>query len=163
MCVGSPLTTTLRLTQRAEMAPVVRQGDLKLIVWGTNTEVDAQLFNITADPAETLNLISEPQLQPAVARLDAALLAHVNYTAVSLAGAKYFQDVFRVWRAKQGDQWVQRLSQMPSWKTAWQRNPVGALRAITDWIDAPPTVNACRGAGALPPNATLFRRHVMAY
>eukprot|EP00936_MAST-01D_sp_MAST-1D-sp1_P000223 g223.t1 len=142
---------------------LVRQGHFKLVVWGTNTEVDAQLFNITADPSENVNLISEPELQPVVARLDAALLAHVNYTAVSLAGAKYFQDVFRVWQAKQGDQWVQRLSQMPSWKTAWQRNPDGALRAITDWIDAPPTVNACRGAGGLPPNATLFRRHVMAY
>lgn len=128
---------------------LIRQGDMKLIVYGTNREVDAQLFNITSDPGEYTNLI---HLHPQAAQaLDTALQQVVNYTAVSYAAAKYQQDVFRVWQKQHGDAWQSRLAGFPAFSSSWKQNPAGALKAVEDWISGPPTIRACRGAMAWPP------------
>lgn len=127
---------------------LIRQGDMKLVVYGTNEEVDPQLFNITADPGEYRNLVrDEPQ---EAARLEAALRAVIDYPKVSYAAAKYQQDVFRIWRQRYNSTWQKRLEGFPAFSNSWSHNG-GALKALEDWISRPPTIRACRGALAWPP------------
>merc|ERR1712217_204554 len=68
---------------------LVVHTDLKLVVWGDGDHHPHQLFNLTADPDEMVNLISHPDMQDYVQMLLNKMQSVVDYKAVSQNVAKY--------------------------------------------------------------------------
>jgi len=66
---------------------LVRQGDFKLITWGTGTEVRPLLFNMTADPGEMHDLAAS--MPDVVTRLTALLRQQIDFPSVSQTVADY--------------------------------------------------------------------------
>jgi hypothetical protein len=72
---------------------VLREGDFKIIVYGTGAENTPQLFNITADPMERNDLAAKaPDL---VQSMTATLKTAIDFPAVALDVADYNQQMFK--------------------------------------------------------------------
>lgn len=150
---------------------MVRKGEMKYVVWGTGKEHAPQLWNLTADPDENTNLALGPGGAAAVAPLDALLLKHVDYPAVSLDVAQYNLDMAHWWVANDPD-WRSILNgtcvfKDPSadkckgpppepgrksgpapglnkdWGVEWKKHPDAFWAAWNKWFDAPAQVNPC--------------------
>jgi hypothetical protein len=63
---------------------VVRDGDMKLVLYGTGKEHPPQLFNISADPSENNDLALLPASTSLIKDLTTKLGTTLNFTAVSL-------------------------------------------------------------------------------
>jgi len=83
---------------------MVRQGDLKYVVWGTGEEHLPQLFNLTADPDEWSNL-ADPTVDPSHYHrhqqsgkdMDALLRTYIDYPSITREVAQYNLNMARWW------------------------------------------------------------------
>ena len=135
---------------------LVRNDDMKLVVYGTGQENVPQLFNITNDPSEWTNLALEPKYNETVLEMTAMIRAVLDFPRVALDVAKYNKAMFVEWYAKTYD-WKTVLPKgVPNGVpgsvngTAWMNSPAhdGAIAAVSTWIDAPVEVKACRSLPA---------------
>lgn len=151
---------------------MVREGEMKYVVWGTGKEHDPQLFNLTADPDEETNLALTPGGAAEVTRLDALLRQHIDYPAVSIDVAQYNLDMAHWWVANDPD-WRGILNgtcgkgnknckgptaecptcpdapkpQAPElnadWGSQWQKHPDAFWKAWQEWFDGSARVVPC--------------------
>lgn len=124
---------------------LVRQGDFKLITWGTGSEVRPLLFNLTADPGEMHDLAG--QLPQEVARLEALLKQEIDYPSVSQTVADYNQKCFQWWVDSTGKGWEDVLAKQVTWDRSWAFAPDQSLDAVKSFLqEKPAQIKACRGA-----------------
>ena len=151
---------------------VLREGDMKIIVYGTGEENAPQLFNISADPMETTDLASSPAYASTVTKLTTTLRSAIDYPAVALDVADYNQKMFRWYQQggynssaggnshKHYGSWqeaVMNAGGLPGGPSggAWAKggdwgSASTAIAAIDAWMKAPPKVAACRPFGWKP-------------
>ena len=146
---------------------MVRQADMKYIVWGTGQEHIPQLFNLTADPHENQNLYDyNDHYRSMIPELDALLRETIDYPNVSLAVAKYNQEMARWWMGQNPDSWPAILNgtayashagksqqclanhstKCPAgsdWGEVWQVRNADYLDAWNDWLNSEPKVVPC--------------------
>jgi hypothetical protein len=124
---------------------------MKLIVWGTGKEVDSQLFDLTHDPDENINLIHSPDYVSIVASLDASLRSVVDYETVAMDVARYNKESFVRWINRTVD-WKEVVQGVNlRWHESWQEAGEGAMDAIQEWLSKPASVVACRKDWVWPP------------
>jgi hypothetical protein len=90
----------------------VMDGTYKLVQYGTGEQVIPQLFNLSADPTESINLLIPP-VSPAIAALaatlDAQLRTQIDYPAVAKDVALYQHQQFVAWTQTQVD-WKKEIA-----------------------------------------------------
>lgn len=127
----------------------VTNGSHKLVQYGTGTEgVPPQLFDLDGDPGETTNLFNASDAaRAAVAALDAALRARIDYPAVARDVAAYQKAQFQWWAANGTADWEAEIaSDRVRWSGAWAAHPREALAAVKAWLAAPGApIRACDG------------------
>jgi arylsulfatase A-like enzyme len=136
---------------------LIREGDYKLVVYGTGTEVEDQLFHLGDDPNERINLaVSDAQnatILEVLARLDDHLRSVVDYPEVALDVAEYNLNQFLYW-TNHTDDWQDEIHN-PSlrWTESWDMNSTASFDALYDWMaQSPPlALYACRGDLTWPP------------
>ena len=64
---------------------MLRRAEMKYVVWGTGKEHPPQLFNLTADPNEWINLAVHPRgdYSALVTELDTLLKTAIDYPEVA--------------------------------------------------------------------------------
>lgn len=93
---------------------MLREGHMKLIQYGQQppfVDVPPQLFNITEDPYELVNLANDPNHQAELTRLDQVLMSAVDYRAVSRELLIENHEHVSRWVAALPDQWENLLRQ----------------------------------------------------
>jgi hypothetical protein len=128
---------------------------MKLVVWGTGKEVDAQLFDLTNDPDETLNLVHSPNYADVVFSLDASLQSVVEYDFVAKDVARYNQQSFEHWKNRTSDWKGVVQDTQRRWHTSWEQGGEKSIEAIEDWLSHPAEVLACRKDLVWPPKNIL--------
>jgi hypothetical protein len=155
-------------------------SQMKYVVWGTGQEHPPQLFNLTADPNEMVNLATASPLPASttalIKQLDAALRLQVDYPAVTKDVASYNIQMARWWVATTpgwaaivngtwavtgngtwhrggGQTWLNE-----DWGKLWQLGPAGYWKAWNEWIHADasdPPITKCNAelSHAWPPGA----------
>jgi len=149
---------------------LVRDGAMKMVLYGTGAEHPVQLFNITADPGETKDLSANPSYAATIKDLTAKLGKTLDFKSISLDVADYNKKMFTDWymkqKAKDGETWkdwmpLGNAGNCPrcgvpggpsggSWEGTLQEGP--ALAALQDWINAPVSIKKCRGVDWTPGN-----------
>jgi hypothetical protein len=127
---------------------------MKLIVWGTGKEVDSQLFDLTHDPDENVNLIhSKGYYASIIQSLDASLRSVVDYEAVAMDVARYNKRSFVRWINRTGADWKEVLADNSQrWHESWQEAGEGrAMEALQEWLSKPASVVSCRKDLVWPP------------
>ena len=111
-------------------------GAYKLVQYGTGEQVPAQLFNMTADPAEMVNLLvpGDAAAKAIAARLDALLRAEIDYPSVAREVALYQRQQFGWWVSNQTDWKKEIASGDVRWQQAWARHPEAALAAAEAFL-----------------------------
>lgn len=136
---------------------MLREGDLKYVAFGAGSDgpsgMAPLLFNLTADPAELVNLA--PSLPAVAAAMDATLRTAVDYPSVAADVASYQQAMVRWFVDSNPGTWQTQMVQGRRWSAAWAANPSANLQAVTNWLAGPPTIQACRNATAWPPAPTV--------
>ena len=129
---------------------------MKLVVWGTGQEVDSQLFDLTHDPGEMVNLIHHSLYANTITTLETNLKSVVDYEQVAKEVAQYNQDSFRAWTQHTAD-WKDIVQgDKMSWHVSWQEAGDGpSMAAIEEWLSQPPNVAACRKDLVWPPSTTM--------
>ena len=124
---------------------------MKLIVWGTGKEVDSQLFDLTHDPDENVNLINFPDYAFIIGSLDASLRSVVDYETVAMDVARYNKESFVRWINRTAD-WTEVVQDVHlRWHESWQEGGGGTMDAIQEWLSKPANVVACRKDLVWPP------------
>jgi len=123
---------------------LIVRGDMKLVIWGTGEQHKHQLFNLTADVDEKMNLIDRPEMASHVADLMEKLGTVVDFKAVAKNVAKYTRDSLEYyvnttkdWKEEMGDSSLR-------WKNSWAYDPEGAAAAVEDVIANGGDVQECR-------------------
>lgn len=128
----------------------VVHSSLKLIVWGTGEQHPHQLFNLTADPDENVNLASRRELQDQVGVMLQKLKSVVDYPMIARNVAKYGHESMKYWMSATPN-WKDFLaSGRLRWHDSWSVDPLGALKAVEDFIASPPEIAICRSELAWP-------------
>ena len=105
----------------------------KLIVYGTGTEVPAQLFELNSDPDEMTNLASSAP--SVVADLDASLRTIIDYPSVARDVARYNVDSFAAWVHAQGDAWRDAIhAPYLRWSPSFNDGPLNASLAAIELL-----------------------------
>ena len=68
---------------------MIRHKDIKYVVWGTGKEHVPQLFNVTSDPEEYVNLALDPGYAPLIETMDAMLKKQIDYPKITMDVASY--------------------------------------------------------------------------
>eukprot|EP00730_Choanoeca_flexa_P007832 TRINITY_DN12397_c4_g1_i1.p1 TRINITY_DN12397_c4_g1~~TRINITY_DN12397_c4_g1_i1.p1 ORF type:complete len:567 (+),score=133.77 TRINITY_DN12397_c4_g1_i1:2620-4320(+) len=136
---------------------MLRTDDVKYIAWGTGEQHPPQLFNLTADPDEHVNLALDPSYHGLVGELDRELRGLINYPNVTMNVATYNQDMAKWWMSTESN-WRAILNgsqtgNLPnkgqddlnkdSWASVWNMNADGCQAAWDKWIQSPPTITPC--------------------
>lgn len=127
----------------------------KLVIWGTGQQVDSQLFDLTNDSHEGVNLIHDADYELIVGALHSNLQSVVEYPAVALDVAKYNRDSFLRWKDQNPSNWTEILNSTGvHWHQSWERNSKQAMAAIDEWLASkdPAPIQGCRREMAWPPN-----------
>lgn len=137
---------------------MIREKDTKAVFWGTGSEHEPQLFNLTLDPNEKKNLAQEqPDL---VAHLEALMLPQLNYPAVTMDVAQYNLDMVKWWmknesvwsgivngtavdNAKGRARSNLNASDECYWCQIWQQGPAGYWEAWNEFVNSPPVIRPC--------------------
>lgn len=137
---------------------MIREKDTKAVFWGTGSEHEHQLFNLTSDPNEKKNLAQEqPDL---VAHLEALMLPQLNYPAVTMDVAQYNLDMVKWWmknesvwsgivngtavdNAKGRARSNLNASDECYWCQIWQQGPAGYWEAWNEFVNSPPVIRPC--------------------
>lgn len=126
----------------------VSNGTHKLIQYGTGTEVPPQLFDLTADAHEMVNLA--PSAPSAVAALDAQLRSAIDYPSVARDVAQYQLQQLWYWTNSTKDWESVAASSDVRWAPGWAASPERSLKALKDYIaggpDGPAPILPCNGA-----------------
>eukprot|EP00051_Salpingoeca_urceolata_P010974 m.134902 g.134902 ORF g.134902 m.134902 type:complete len:579 (+) comp16929_c0_seq8:21-1757(+) len=135
---------------------MIRNGNIKYVAWGTGKEHVPQLFNLSSDPEENINLATDPKHAPLVQAMDAKLRQQVDYPSVTMDVAQYNLDMARWWTTAEPDwqgilagtaiskKFPRNQGQLnPDWGQLWEEGPEGYWKAWWDWVDSPPTINPC--------------------
>ena len=112
-------------------------GPFKYVTYGTGEQVPAQLFNLSADASESVNLLSPPVAPAAAAvasRLDAQLRTQIDYPAVARDVARYQHEQFSFWVSNQADWRKEIASGDVRWQAAWAQHPAAALAAVEAYL-----------------------------
>ncbi|KAG7350869.1 choline-sulfatase [Nitzschia inconspicua] len=122
-----------------------RECAMKYIVWGTGTEVENMLFDLTHDADELVNLINDPKYAMIRQLLDEHLKSIVEYKAVAEEVATYNHQSFQRW-VNVTSNWKDILaSKSLRWHISWEEaGNDQAIAAVNQWISEPPQVKACR-------------------
>jgi len=136
---------------------LIVQGGFKLVVWGTGDQHPHQLFNLTADPDEMMNLVAEAVHKERVQEMLHNLQSVVDYKAVAKNVAKYGHDSMQYWINTTADWRKELASSKLRWHEAWSQNPDGAAAAIESWLAKPPALAQCRTEKVWPPSADVTR------
>jgi len=100
---------------------LVVHDSLKLVVWGTGEQHPHQLFNLTADPDESVNLGGQAEMQGHVRLLLDKLRSVVDFAAVARNVAQYEYDSMRHW-----------INATPSWQAEMGKSKIMGRREITN-------------------------------
>eukprot|EP00656_Telonema_subtile_P028988 TRINITY_DN3180_c0_g1_i4.p1 TRINITY_DN3180_c0_g1~~TRINITY_DN3180_c0_g1_i4.p1 ORF type:complete len:421 (+),score=103.57 TRINITY_DN3180_c0_g1_i4:336-1598(+) len=124
------------------------ESTFKLIVWGSNQQVPALLFDLVADPSEELNLIRTPeglaQHQQLVSTLLVSLRSVVDYASVAQDVAQYNVDSLAAW-VNRTPGWEDEIHKSSlRWSEPWDQDPKGSLAAVKELLAAPATIKGCR-------------------
>jgi len=120
-------------------------GTMKLIRYGTGSEVDGQLFDLTSDPNETKNLIHDPKFAGIVKELEESLRSVINYPKVAMEVAHYNKASFEGWINSTKDWKTEIHNKNLRWTQSWdEAGEHGAMDAIEKWLSAPAEVLPCR-------------------
>lgn len=115
---------------------LLRQGDWKLITYGSGAEVPARLFNIAEDPEELTDLASA--MPDRVASMDAFLRTVIDYPAVAADVEAYNKDSWVRWRDSMSPaQYNKTVSTGTRWAESWAYDSEGAFEAIDAWLKTP--------------------------
>jgi len=133
---------------------LVVRGDLKLVVWGTGAQHKHQLFNLTADVDEKINLIDRPEMANVVADLLEKLRSVVDFKTVAENVAKYTRDSLAYWVNTTKDWQKEMGSGGQRWKHSWAYDPAGAEAAVEDFLATGGEVQECRSDMVWPPVTT---------
>ena len=128
-------------------------SEYKYVAYGDGQQVPAQLFNLTADESESVNLLVPPgnaAAEAIAARLDAQLRAQIDYPTVAHDVAKYQHDMFHWWVSNQSDWEKEIASGDVRWQAAWAANPAKSLAAVEAYL-------ASNGSAILPCDGSLAR------
>jgi arylsulfatase K len=127
----------------------VSNGTHKLVQYGSGAQVAPQLFNLTADGGEAVNLYNTSDAaRAAEASLDAQLRSLIDYPAVGQAVADYQLALFKKWASLQTDWKKEIASANVRWQAAFAAHPAEALAAAEAFIaQSPPAlIRPCNGA-----------------
>ena len=136
---------------------VVTDGGLKYINYGLGNHsrdgVTPQLFNLTADPGERVNLWAPAS--PLAQQLEALLRSLIDYPAVSMDVAQYQLDQFRYWMGANAADWRQKIvdPSVVRWAAPWAAANASAFAALDEWLAQPAAVLPCRSGTVWPPAA----------
>mgnify|MGYP005844955453 CR=1 FL=1 len=129
---------------------------MKLVVWGTGNEVDSQLFDLTQDPDEMVNLIHDTAYSNFKASLEQTLRTVVDYPKVALDVARYNKDSMKNWIDVMGEpDWRDGIHTKLRWDDNWNRDSHAAFQALEDWLNKPDEILPCRGDLVWPPPPPL--------
>ena len=132
---------------------VVHDG-FKLVVWGSGDQHPHQLFNLTADPDEMSNLVSEPTMQSRISSMLSKMSSVVDYQTVAKNVAKYNQDSMKFW-VNNTKNWPGVLgSKNLRWHESWKQSPKENVAAIQTWLAEPPQIHECRANQVWPPHTS---------
>ena len=125
---------------------------VKYIRWGTGKEVEDQLFDLTNDPDERINLVKNPAFSSTIKNLDENLKQVVNYTVVAEEVALYNKESLKSWISNNAD-WREKIHSKhlrwtPSWDAAGKN---AAFRALEEWLNSEVNVVPCRATLEWPP------------
>lgn len=130
---------------------MVVHNNLKLVVWGTGEQHPHQLFNLTADPDENLNLAGHAHLYDHITTLLDKLGSVVNYADVAQRVSRYGRDSLLYW-LRQTPEWKNELGKTVfRWYTSWSEDPDGAVKAVENFLANPAQVQPCRSELVWPP------------
>ena len=120
---------------------------MKYVVWGTGSEVDSMLFDLTKDPDEHTNLIHDPNYSTIVQTLDRHLKSVVDYEIVALDVARYNQQSFQHW-INATENWRDVLAdEKLRWHRSWEAaGTEQAIEVIEEWLEQEPQVYGCRAS-----------------
>jgi len=134
---------------------MVREGEIKATFWGTGTEHPAQMFNLTSDPNENINLALNAKNKKLLDHMEKLLLAQADYPKISMDVAKHNIDMAKWWIEDQ-PKWKCILNGTcvdagkrqqgvlnADWGTLWQLGPASYFKAWDQWINSPPTITKC--------------------
>ena len=76
---------------------LIRDGAMKMVLYGTGAEHPVQLYNITADPAETTDLSGHASYAGTIADLTTKLGKTLDFKSISLDVADYNKKMFTEW------------------------------------------------------------------
>ncbi len=118
---------------------------LKYIRWGTGNEVKDQLFDLSNDPGETVNLIDNSTFQANIVLMEKNLRSVVDYGKVAMEVAKYNMESFKWWISSEKNWKTKIHDKSLRWTESW--NAAGnndAFEAINEWMNNPVNILPCR-------------------
>ena len=124
--------------------------DMKLVIYGTGNETEHQLFDLTRDPDEMINLSSNPSYSSVVSSLEEALRSVVDYPRVALDVASYNLDSMKNW-IEVTPQWQNKIHAKLRWDDAFERDIAKSFKALEEWLHRNATVLPCRSGLVWPP------------
>jgi len=123
---------------------MIRQGDFKLVVYGTGGDVPHQLFHLPTDPNEMHNLWLNKAYSEVSKVLEGELRRWVDYPTVAMDVATYNHAMLKQWTQTTKD-WKDAIKAKDlRWTASWDFNATGSLDAVERFLAEPPTVRACR-------------------
>jgi arylsulfatase K len=135
---------------------VVSDG-FKLVVWGTGREHPHQLFDLTADPAESINLVDKPQHAERVKTLLSKLRSVVDFPSVAQNVAKYNYDSMKSWINRTSEWKAEMGKSSLRWSDSWNQDASGSVAAVEAWLARPPVVEACRSEKVWPVPSQMLK------
>jgi choline-sulfatase len=127
----------------------VTDGAYKLVQYGDGGQVVPQLFNLSADAGEDINLAvnASPAITALIARLDGQLRTVMDYLSIAADVADYQRRQFAYWQSQQTDWEKEIASQNVRWTNAWSQDPAGSLAAVKAWMaNSTIWLQSCSGA-----------------
>jgi arylsulfatase A-like enzyme len=129
---------------------------MKLVIWGTGNEVDSQLFDLSNDPDEMINLIHHSSYASTIQSLEQDLRSVVDYPRVAFAVADYNRQSMKNWIEVMGEPlWRHVIHSNLRWDESWNYDSDGAFAALEEWVNGTRTeILPCRSELVWPPPAS---------
>jgi len=128
----------------------------KYIVYGNGTHgevgVPNQLFELSKDPNEKINLSHETAFNGIRVEMEQNLRKVVDYAKVAQEVAQYGKDSF-AWWANNTDNWQSAIHAKDlRWTQSWDQNAAASMDALQKWMQAPAEIVPCRSSLQWPSN-----------
>ena len=125
---------------------------MKLVIYGTGNEADNQLFDLTNDPNEMINLASNASYDPVISSLEQTLRSVVDYPRVALNVASYNLESMKHWIEVTGEpQWRTAIHSKLRWDDAFNHDIEGSFKALEEWLQGRARIFPCRSDLVWPP------------